>query len=107
MSTPVGSTAAATVGASMTGLPNARVLSDHVDHVTVLEHGHLPENSSCRRGVPQGRQGHALLVASRSPASALEREDGLSAETGAPAVVAPGGRDGASAADLQIVGGPR
>ncbi|CAN5457836.1 FAD-binding monooxygenase [soil metagenome] len=63
MSTPPGSTHAIVIGASMAGLATARVLSDHVDQVTILERDHLPEEPANRRGVPQGRHAHVLLVA--------------------------------------------
>ena len=49
------------IGASMAGLLAARVLSDHFEHVTVIERDQLPENEQARKGVPQGRHIHILL----------------------------------------------
>jgi 2-polyprenyl-6-methoxyphenol hydroxylase-like FAD-dependent oxidoreductase len=40
----------------------ARVLSKHFDHVTLVERDSLPESTGARRGAPQGRHVHALLV---------------------------------------------
>ncbi len=45
----------------MGGLSAARVLADHYDTVTVVERDVLPSGAANRRGVPQGRHGHALL----------------------------------------------
>ena len=45
----------------MGGLSAARVLADHYERVTVVERDVLPLTSGNRRGVPQGRHGHALL----------------------------------------------
>jgi len=53
---------AVVIGASMGGLLAARVLSDHFERVTVLDRNELPDRSECRRGVPHGRHGHALLA---------------------------------------------
>jgi 2-polyprenyl-6-methoxyphenol hydroxylase-like FAD-dependent oxidoreductase len=56
------SSTAIVIGASMAGLVAARALSDHVDHVLVLERDeHLGDES--RRGVPQGRHAHVILAA--------------------------------------------
>jgi 2-polyprenyl-6-methoxyphenol hydroxylase-like FAD-dependent oxidoreductase len=50
------------VGGSLAGLLAARVLSDHFDHVTVVERDALLDGSLApRKGVPQGRQLHGLL----------------------------------------------
>jgi 2-polyprenyl-6-methoxyphenol hydroxylase-like FAD-dependent oxidoreductase len=46
----------------MGGLTAARVLADQFDIVTVLERDELPPGADPRRGVPQGRQAHALLA---------------------------------------------
>ncbi|WP_155342211.1 FAD-dependent oxidoreductase [Acrocarpospora corrugata] len=51
------------VGAGMAGLVTARVLSDHVDRVRILERDRLPEDAIPRSGVPQGRHAHILLAA--------------------------------------------
>ena len=50
------------IGASMSGLAAARVLSDRFDHVTLVDRDALPAASDPRRGVPQGRHGHGLLA---------------------------------------------
>lgn len=50
------------IGASMAGLLAARVLSDHFDHVTVIERDKLPDGPEFRAGVPQARHAHALLA---------------------------------------------
>ena len=52
---------AVVLGASMGGLSAARVLADFYDRVTVVERDVLPLIPGNRRGVPQGRHGHALL----------------------------------------------
>jgi glycine/D-amino acid oxidase-like deaminating enzyme len=53
---------AVVIGASMTGLVAARVLSRHFERVTVIDRDALPAGSENRRGVPQGRHGHGLLA---------------------------------------------
>jgi 2-polyprenyl-6-methoxyphenol hydroxylase-like FAD-dependent oxidoreductase len=52
---------AVVLGASMGGLVAARVLADYYEAVTVVERDVLPSEAANRRGVPQGRHGHALL----------------------------------------------
>lgn len=52
---------AVVLGASMGGLLAARVLSEFYVAVTVIERDELPDGPATRRGVPQGRQPHALL----------------------------------------------
>ncbi len=49
-------------GASMAGLLAARVLSESYATVTLVERDPLPNNVIQRRGVPQGRQLHALSI---------------------------------------------
>ncbi|WP_037080669.1 FAD-dependent oxidoreductase [Pseudonocardia spinosispora] len=49
------------LGASIGGLLAARVLTEFCDRVTVVERDVLPGIGANRRGVPQGRHGHALL----------------------------------------------
>lgn len=49
------------LGASVSGLAAARVLSDHYTRVTVLERGRLPVECENRRAVPQGNHAHVLL----------------------------------------------
>jgi phytoene dehydrogenase-like protein len=51
------------IGASIAGLAAARVLSEHVDRVTILERDSLPTGAATRRSVPQGRHAHVLLGA--------------------------------------------
>lgn len=58
-------THAVVIGGSVAGLCTARVLSDHFDHVTVLDRDVYPANTRDRAGVPQGRHVHALLVRGR------------------------------------------
>jgi len=58
------------IGASMSGLLAARVLSDAFARVTVLERDELGDSGEPRRGAPQGRHAHGLLA---SGARALER----------------------------------
>src|SRR5262245_48585324 len=56
---------AVVIGGSQAGMLAARVLADHFDAVTLLERDHLPEGPAPRRGLPQGRHGHALLECGR------------------------------------------
>ncbi|MFV2017883.1 NAD(P)/FAD-dependent oxidoreductase [Micromonospora sp. LOL_023] len=51
------------IGSGVAGLVTARVLSDHVDRVTVLERDRLPGDAVARRGAPQARHSHLLLAA--------------------------------------------
>src|SRR5215831_13235539 len=53
------------IGGSMAGLLAARVLSDHFEHVTILERDVYPEGCENRRGLPQGHHLHALLARGR------------------------------------------
>lgn len=53
---------AVVVGASMAGLCAARVLADRFDEVLVLDSDELPGEPIDRKGVPQGRHAHALLM---------------------------------------------
>lgn len=50
------------LGGSISGLLAARVLSDFYSRVTVVERDVLTDDPDTRRGVPQGRQPHALLA---------------------------------------------
>lgn len=50
------------IGASMSGLLAARVLSDFYTTVTVLERDAFPAADTARKGVPQGRHTHGLLA---------------------------------------------
>ena len=53
---------AVVVGASISGLAAARVLSSRFDHVTIIDRDSLPASIENRRGVPQGNHGHGLLA---------------------------------------------
>ena len=53
------------IGAGIAGLLSARVLSDHVDEVVLLERDRLRPGMGNRRGVPQARHAHAVLAAAR------------------------------------------
>ena len=50
------------IGASISGLLAARVLSAHFDRVTVFDRDALPSAGVNRRAVPQGHHGHGLLA---------------------------------------------
>jgi 2-polyprenyl-6-methoxyphenol hydroxylase-like FAD-dependent oxidoreductase len=54
--------AAVVLGASMSGLLAARVLSDHFERVFVVERDVLPESDDVRKGVPQSLHAHGLLA---------------------------------------------
>jgi 2-polyprenyl-6-methoxyphenol hydroxylase-like FAD-dependent oxidoreductase len=49
----------------MAGMLAARVLADHYGAVTLLERDCFPETPAPRKGLPQGRHGHALLERGR------------------------------------------
>ncbi|HTQ17032.1 MAG TPA: 2-polyprenyl-6-methoxyphenol hydroxylase-like oxidoreductase [Mycobacterium sp.] len=53
---------AVVLGASMAGLVAARALADFFETVTVVERDALSDTADNRRGVPQGRQIHGLLL---------------------------------------------
>jgi flavin-dependent dehydrogenase len=53
---------AVVLGASMTGLLAARVLSRHFDEVIIVERDTLLDEAAVRKGVPQGAHAHALLA---------------------------------------------
>jgi 2-polyprenyl-6-methoxyphenol hydroxylase-like FAD-dependent oxidoreductase len=53
---------AVVIGASITGLVTARVLSEHFQQVTVLERDQLPDTATARKGAPQARHAHVLLT---------------------------------------------
>jgi 2-polyprenyl-6-methoxyphenol hydroxylase-like FAD-dependent oxidoreductase len=50
------------IGSSIAGLTAARVLADHFGRVTIVDRDQLPEQPTYRKGVPQGRQPHAILL---------------------------------------------
>lgn len=53
---------AVVIGASMTGLLAARVLSAHFEHVTLLERDEVVDEALPRKGQPHARHLHALLA---------------------------------------------
>src|SRR5688500_17718906 len=53
---------AVVIGGSVAGLLAARVLSDYFESVTVIERDEPTAQPEPRRGVPQGRHAHGLLV---------------------------------------------
>lgn len=63
---------AVVVGASMGGLLAARVLSEHYEQVTVVERDACPGTAEARKGVPQARHAHGLLVKGVEAIEALE-----------------------------------
>jgi flavin-dependent dehydrogenase len=50
------------VGGSMAGLLAARALADHFARVTILDRDTFPDAPAPRKGVPQARHVHALLL---------------------------------------------
>ena len=52
---------AVVIGASIAGLLAGQVLSDHFEHVTIIERDRITEDMEARKGVPQGRHVHVLL----------------------------------------------
>lgn len=57
-----GCSKAVVIGASMGGLLAARALADFFERVTIVERDALPLPGEHRKGVPQGRHTHALLL---------------------------------------------
>jgi 2-polyprenyl-6-methoxyphenol hydroxylase-like FAD-dependent oxidoreductase len=53
---------AVVLGAGMAGLLAARVLGDFYTRVTVVERDNLGDTADVRKGVPQGRHAHGLLM---------------------------------------------
>jgi 2-polyprenyl-6-methoxyphenol hydroxylase-like FAD-dependent oxidoreductase len=56
---------AVVLGASMSGLLSARVLTEAFDQVTIVERDELPQEPAHRRGVPQSRHVHGVLARGR------------------------------------------
>jgi hypothetical protein len=52
---------AVVIGGSIAGLITARVLSDHFDHVVILDRDSVEDRPVLHRSVPQGHHLHALL----------------------------------------------
>jgi 2-polyprenyl-6-methoxyphenol hydroxylase-like FAD-dependent oxidoreductase len=50
------------VGGSIAGMLAARALSNHFDRVTIIERDRLPQSAEPRKGVPQSRHIHALMM---------------------------------------------
>ncbi len=55
-------THAVVIGGSIAGLLTARVLADYFTKVTVIERDQLPDSPTFRKGTPQARHAHGLLV---------------------------------------------
>ncbi|MCI0395788.1 MAG: FAD-dependent monooxygenase [Chloroflexi bacterium] len=53
---------AVVIGGSMAGLTAARVLLNHFERVTIIERDRLPAGPEFRKGVPQARHPHVLLL---------------------------------------------
>jgi 2-polyprenyl-6-methoxyphenol hydroxylase-like FAD-dependent oxidoreductase len=53
---------AVVIGGSIAGLVTARVLSDHFEHVTILERDHIEPRPQVRKSTPQGSHLHAVLL---------------------------------------------
>jgi 2-polyprenyl-6-methoxyphenol hydroxylase-like FAD-dependent oxidoreductase len=57
---------AVVAGGSVAGLLATRALADHFERVTLIERDVLPNNFEPRKGVPQGRHAHVLLMRGQS-----------------------------------------
>ena len=53
------------LGGSLAGLLTARILSDHFEHVTLIERDAYLETTETRRGIPQANHVHGLLARGR------------------------------------------
>lgn len=53
---------AVVIGGSVAGLLAAHILTDHFDHVTIVERDRFPEEPLSRKGVPQGHHIHQVLL---------------------------------------------
>ena len=60
--TQTGAGQALVIGGSLAGMVAARVLADHFEQVIIVERDRLPENVNQRKGVPQARHLHVLLL---------------------------------------------
>jgi 2-polyprenyl-6-methoxyphenol hydroxylase-like FAD-dependent oxidoreductase len=81
---------AVVAGGGMAGLLATRVLSDHFERVTLIERDVLAGHIEPRKGVPQGRHGHALLLRGQAIMEALFPD--LAAELCAAGAVRVSGR---------------
>ncbi|QLL07666.1 NAD(P)/FAD-dependent oxidoreductase [Mycobacterium vicinigordonae] len=79
------------LGASVAGLLAARTLAGFYAAVTIVERDDLPEGARARKGVPQGRHTHGLLM--RGAQALDELLPGLLAELAAAGAVAFDGSD--------------
>jgi 2-polyprenyl-6-methoxyphenol hydroxylase-like FAD-dependent oxidoreductase len=59
------------IGGSFAGLTAARVLSDHFDHVTIVERDDVPDEWAPRKGVPQSPHVHGILKLGRETLDGL------------------------------------
>jgi 2-polyprenyl-6-methoxyphenol hydroxylase-like FAD-dependent oxidoreductase len=59
------------IGGSIAGLIAARVLSDHCEHVTILERDEIEDRPVIHKSVPQGNHFHALLFGGQQVLSVL------------------------------------
>ena len=79
------------LGGSIAGLLAARVLTDHFERVTLVERDALAKENEPRKGVPQGRHGHVLLMSGYDVMRGLFPD--LTASVGAAGVGVNVGRD--------------
>lgn len=63
--TAVGGNEALVIGGSLAGLLAARVLTEHFDRVTIIERDCFPAEPVPRKGVPQSRHVHGLMMRGR------------------------------------------
>jgi flavin-dependent dehydrogenase len=53
---------AVVIGGGIAGLLAARVLTEHFEHVLLVERDHYPDDPVFRAGAPQGRHAHIMLL---------------------------------------------
>lgn len=70
------------IGAGLAGLCTARVLTDHVDDVLIVERDRLPGSPQARNGTPQARHLHNLLLRGQYDLEALFPGFGAELEAG-------------------------
>lgn len=66
-----GATTAVILGGGLAGTLAAAALTDHVDHIVIIERDTLPEAPTPRRGLPQARHGHMLWSGGANAIEAL------------------------------------